>query len=63
MKNSFTTYQAINFLLTPKSAFYQGVSSSFQRPRQAKQDRVIYRKTYFQVKLINCEGAINLSTD
>ena len=36
MKNSLTTYQAIN-LLTAKSACYQGVSSSFQRQRQTKQ--------------------------
>ena len=36
MKNSFTTYQAIN-LLTAKSACYQRVSSSFQRLRQTKQ--------------------------
>ena len=37
MKNSFTTYQAIN-LLTAKSAYYQGVSNSFQRLRQTKQE-------------------------
>ena len=49
MKNSFTTYQAIN-LLTAKSACFQRVSNSSQRLRQTKQELLQYFEQFARRK-------------